>query len=216
MKIRNTQAAELFVWTDIDPIYEDDFNQWYDREHMEERVAISGFKWARRYRAVSKKARKYLALYRTENIDVFTSDVYKKAFECQTAWSNTNFERMTNTKRRVMHVSHEDGFGCGASIGLIRLRDTEVRFNDLEQAIKIVSKTDGVLRIRVLEPDQVLSTPLPSENKSQDKLESTIVIDATTEPASAAAVRIVLDQLSLSTERGLTFNLMWELHSDDL
>ncbi len=26
--------GELFIWTDIDPAHEADFNRWYDREHM--------------------------------------------------------------------------------------------------------------------------------------------------------------------------------------
>lgn len=40
MTLVDSQNAELFVWTDIDPSHEEEFNQWYDREHMEERVAI--------------------------------------------------------------------------------------------------------------------------------------------------------------------------------
>src|SRR3546814_7604945 len=58
--------GELFIWTDIDPAHEDDFNQWYDREHMAERAGIAGFQWARRYRATQGE-RRYLALYRTED-----------------------------------------------------------------------------------------------------------------------------------------------------
>ena len=38
---------------DIDPSDEADFNRWYDREHLEERVAIDGFLEARRYVARS-------------------------------------------------------------------------------------------------------------------------------------------------------------------
>ena len=33
-------AGELLIWTNIDPAHEDDFNRWYDREHMTERAAI--------------------------------------------------------------------------------------------------------------------------------------------------------------------------------
>ena len=32
--------GELFIWTDIDPAHEDDFNQWYGCEHMAERAGI--------------------------------------------------------------------------------------------------------------------------------------------------------------------------------
>jgi hypothetical protein len=39
----------LLTSMDIDPSDEADFNRWYDREHLEERVAIAGFLEARRY-----------------------------------------------------------------------------------------------------------------------------------------------------------------------
>lgn len=71
--LRESDAAELFVWTDIEPEYEADFNRWYDREHMEERVSLPGFQWARRYRAAATGTPRYLALYRAESIAVFTS-----------------------------------------------------------------------------------------------------------------------------------------------
>src|SRR5699024_12665698 len=44
--------AELFIWTDVDPNYEDDLNQWYEHEHMLERASIPGFVWAWRYSAM--------------------------------------------------------------------------------------------------------------------------------------------------------------------
>ena len=39
----------LLTSMDIDPSDEAEFNRWYDREHLEERVAIDGFLEARRY-----------------------------------------------------------------------------------------------------------------------------------------------------------------------
>ncbi len=39
----------LLTSMDIDAADEADFNRWYDREHLEERVAIDGFLEARRY-----------------------------------------------------------------------------------------------------------------------------------------------------------------------
>ena len=111
MNLTPTANGQLFVWTDIDPAHEADFNAWYDREHMEERVAIPGMLWARRYRAHDDTARRYLAIYRTESLGTFTSDAYRAAFTRQTDWSNRNFARMGNTQRRVMAVNAEAGFG---------------------------------------------------------------------------------------------------------
>ena len=39
----------LLTSMDIDSLHEAEFNRWYDREHLEERVAIEGFEEARRY-----------------------------------------------------------------------------------------------------------------------------------------------------------------------
>ena len=39
----------LLTSMDVDPLHEAEFNRWYDREHLEERVAIDGFVEARRY-----------------------------------------------------------------------------------------------------------------------------------------------------------------------
>ena len=121
MNLTPTANGQLFVWTDIDPAHEADFNAWYDREHMEERVAIPGMLWARRYRAHDDAARRYLAIYRTESLGTFTSDAYRAAFTRQTDWSNRNFARMGNTQRRVMAVSAEAGFGAGCAVALAEL-----------------------------------------------------------------------------------------------
>ena len=66
----------LLTSMDIDPADEADFNRWYDREHLEERVAIDGFLEARRYVAHAGSP-KYLCLYSTETFDVLDSPAYR-------------------------------------------------------------------------------------------------------------------------------------------
>ncbi|MEH6647800.1 hypothetical protein [Sulfitobacter sp.] len=112
MSVRQIRRSfSVRVWSDIDPGHEADFNQWYNREHMEERVRIPGFTGARRYHAVSGSARRYLTLYRTSSLADFTSDAYRKALTKQTQWSITNFGRISNTRCQVIDVKQEAGFG---------------------------------------------------------------------------------------------------------
>lgn len=215
IRLDREAQGELFIWTDIDTAFEEDFNQWYDREHMAERAAISGFSWARRYRACNGD-RRYLALYRTESVNVFTSAVYKKAFEHQTPWSIANFSRMTNTNRRVTVVSPLAGAGTGGALALIRLGSHDNAERVAKLADTVLSDMDGVLALRVLTPDTGLSTPLPSEDPNGRVLEPFLVIDTTTEPAAAAAARLFVEELGLSDGSSSTFTLLWDLRSDDL
>ena len=70
----------LLTSMDIDPKHEADFNRWYDREHLIERVAIDGFLEARRYIA-HQGSPKYLCLYSTETFDVLDSPAYRTVLE---------------------------------------------------------------------------------------------------------------------------------------
>lgn len=215
IRLDREAPGELFIWTDIDPAFEDDFNQWYDREHMEERAAIEGFRWARRYRS-SSGGRRYLALYRTESVNVFTSAPYKAAFESQTKWSLSNFERMTNTNRRVMVVSSLAGVGTGGALALVALGTQENAERVAAMAASVQAEMDGVLALRVLTPDAGLSAPLPSENPEGRVLEPMLVIDTTVEPVAAAVARLFVEELNLDSSSSASFALLWELRSDDL
>jgi hypothetical protein len=68
----------LLTSMDIDPSDEADFNRWYDREHLKERVAIDGFLEARRYVAHAASP-KYLSLYSTRTFEVLDSPAYRTA-----------------------------------------------------------------------------------------------------------------------------------------
>ena len=214
--IRTTDQAQLLVWSDIDPDHEADFNQWYDREHMEERVRIPGFTGARRYRAVSGSARRYLALYRASSLADFTSDAYRKAFTKQTQWSITNFGRMSNTRRRVMQVPQEGGFGWGGALVLIELVPNAMDTDAVSTVRGKLMAEEGVLRVHHMIPDETLSTPLPSENTEGRVLAPCIAIDVTSEPIAEATLRQLTEQLGGAVREAETFRLMWSLDAQDL
>jgi hypothetical protein len=59
----------LLVYADlIDPKYEEEFNAWYDTEHLPQLMALPGFLDAARYVAV-KGGPKYLAAYELEDVE---------------------------------------------------------------------------------------------------------------------------------------------------
>src|SRR6201995_5849112 len=88
----------LLTSMDIDAADDEDFNRWYDREHLEERVAIDGFVEARRYVARTGSP-KYLCLYSTETLNVLDSPNYRARLASPTDWSKKTMARFKNMIR---------------------------------------------------------------------------------------------------------------------
>src|ERR1700720_4096063 len=125
----------LLTSMDIDPSHEAEFNRWYDREHLEERVAIDGFLEARRYVA-HQGSPKYLGLYSTETFEVLDSPAYRKALANQTDWSRKTIARFKNMIRAVARVTISHGVGRGAALGIIRLRPYAGGEDKLREALR--------------------------------------------------------------------------------
>src|SRR5439155_19225370 len=98
----------LLTSMDIDPSDELDFNRWYDREHLVERVAIEGFLEARRYVAYQGTP-KYLCLYSTGTFEVLDSPRYRAALMNPTDWSMANLARFNNMIRSIGPINTSRG-----------------------------------------------------------------------------------------------------------
>lgn len=68
----------LMVSMEPTPAYDEEFNDWYDMEHIPERTRIPGFESGRRFVCLSGWPR-YLSFYDLSAIDVLESEAYKKA-----------------------------------------------------------------------------------------------------------------------------------------
>src|SRR5438132_13352857 len=93
----------LITLMDADPAEERDFNQWYDKEHIIERVSIPGFLEARRYIALAAEP-KYLNFYTTETLEVLRSPASLKAPPNPTPWTRhpiPKFRKFSHAAARV-------------------------------------------------------------------------------------------------------------------
>lgn len=163
----------LYVATNIGDEDEADFNQWYDHEHVEERVAITGFLSGTRYQAINAE-RKYLGLYETDSLEAFTSGDYHAAFTHQTAWSVENLQKMVNPMRRVSAVVHKHGKGTGNQLAVLTLQ--AINGNTLSAWQQLISQTPGYISSSVLMPDSILSSPLPKESQDHRKMQPMLLI----------------------------------------
>ena len=66
----------LIVWADIPSEKEDDFNSWYNEEHLAELLSVPGVLSAARYEATSSGP-KHMAIYELESSAVVETDAFK-------------------------------------------------------------------------------------------------------------------------------------------
>jgi hypothetical protein len=67
---------------------DEEFNAWYDTEHLAERLAIPGFRSATRWIADAPPGEgRYLATYELDSVQVLASHDYLARFHSPTPWS---------------------------------------------------------------------------------------------------------------------------------
>lgn len=214
----------LMTSMDIDAAHEQEFNQWYDREHLAERVAIDGFLEARRYVAVNA-ALKYLGLYSTATFDVLDSDAYRTALANQTAWSLANIGRFKNMLRSVARITVSRGQGRGAALGLVRIRPPEGDVDGLREALRALldpGMIHDIISMHLMESDPRLSKPLTDDPAAPNPAARDwyVLIDGTDADAVARIMEGRFDSAIATAGATLisrgTYRLMWDLVKADL
>ena len=213
----------LLTSMDIDPSDDVDFNRWYDREHLEERVAIPGFLEARRYIA-HQGSPKYLCLYSTETFDVLDSPAYRAKLANQTDWSRKTMARFKNMIRAVARITISRGQGRGAALGIVRLRPMAGGEDKLRTALQQKlnpEKSDGIISMHLIENDPALSKPLTDEPASPNLGSGDwfVLIDGTHVNAISAAIAALVGDNSAFKSSVIStgvYNLMWDLSKTDI
>ena len=210
----------LLTSMDIDAAHEAEFNRWYDREHLEERVAIEGFVEARRYVAhetsytinsttvpgdgsvaeysftPQEALPKYLCLYSTESIETFNGSAYKTRLANPTEWSTKTMARFKNMIRAVARITLSRGNGRGGALGIIRLRPLKESEESLRNFLGDAldpKALDGIISMHLIENDPALSGPtagIPSASAGSG--DWFVLIDATDVRAAATSLTVQL------------------------
>jgi len=213
----------LLTSMDIDAADEADLNRWYDREHLEERVAIDGFLEARRYVAHSGSP-KFLFLYSTKTIEVLDSPGYRAKLANPTPWSVKTMAGFKNMIRAVARITASRGTGRGAVLGIVRLRP-EGNADELRKTLlqRLEPKElDGIISMHLLESDAKLSGPtkeLPAAGNAGAS-DWFVLVDGTNVGAvsSVLAARFTGNAVPQHTRQissGL-YELMWDLAKSDI
>ena len=149
----------MMVWADIPADKEDDFNRWYQEEHLQELLSVPGVLNAARYEATSSGP-KHLACYELESADVVNTEAFKS--RPLTEWGSraqpriigTNFINNTYEMIHPIALTPEiAGSGMAAALQIGRMDvgpENEEEWNRWYSGIYVPNyeKVPGVIRGR--------------------------------------------------------------------
>jgi hypothetical protein len=110
----------LMTFTQVPPALEADFNEWYNREHLDERINIPGFRRARRYQGIDAAIR-YFTTYEALSSDDIASPAYLDVLKEQTEWSRRIMPQFSKWHRMPCRVVADHTHGMGAALCLLRV-----------------------------------------------------------------------------------------------
>ena len=207
----------LITAMDVDAEHEDEYNIWYDREHLAERVAIDGFLEARRW--ISTEASpKYFCTYSTAKFEDLVGPAYQLALASQTDWSKKNISRFQNMLRVVGRIGASRGQGRGAALAVVRLRPaagSEAALRTQLYEMLDPEMQQGIISMHLIESDPKLSKSLTEPDKPNPGAADWFVL---VEGTDIEAVRALADARfsSVAPVSFSTYHLMWDLSKSDL
>ena len=112
---RAARPGVMIVMTDIPPEEEARFNEWYDTEHVPERVAIDGVRGARRFvryddapqpavgTVAAARGPRYVVIYELDDLSVLHGDWAELAAQ-HSDLSRLMYPHLTNLTREVFEL----------------------------------------------------------------------------------------------------------------
>jgi len=218
----NEDEGMLLILNDVEPDHEEEFNLWYDTEHLKERVQVPGFVAAVRYRAVSAP-RQYCALYRTRDVGVFESAEYRARLAMQSDWSRRVLRTFVNPHRSVGRISSSVGSGTGGFLSLLRIpgdRDGGAGPSWREGAIDTLAEARWMIAVSIFESVPHLSGPVAEYRPTTSPIlasEDVVLLLEASQPevlSPESLSAIAGPALREATHLGV-YSFVWELAQQD-
>ncbi len=198
----------LLTFTGVPGDLEEEFNEWYNREHLDERLDLRGFRRARRYVAVDATP-KYFASYETERVEDLATPDYLAVLADQTPRSKRIMAAFTAFGRLTCRATIDLCHGVGGAICLVRCFPKAEAEDALrawldQTALPAAVARPGLLGACLWENDlEVANAParaLGLDFPAATTVEWAIQIEGAEPGATAAAARAVLSPAALDQQ----------------
>ncbi|MBT5265999.1 MAG: hypothetical protein HOL85_14280 [Rhodospirillaceae bacterium] len=190
----------LITFTEVPAETEEEFNEWYNREHIDERVWMPGFHRARRYVDATGSAKvKYFATYETDKPEDLSTPAYMALLGDQSVWSKKIMAQFNKFDRLTCKITIDQTHGFGAAVSIARFFPLEGRMDDLRRHMADTLLPSLIARPNMLgaflaendldvsnEGAKAQGRPIPADQKS----EWTVILEGATVEAAKSALSV--------------------------
>ncbi|MGQ0581432.1 MAG: hypothetical protein ACT4O6_05820 [Reyranella sp.] len=201
----------LVVFTEVKARDERDLNEWYNREHIDERINLPGFHRARRYVAV-RGTPKYLATYECDTVGDLATPGYLHLLANQTPWSQAVMAKFTHFHRITLRTQVDLTHGVGGVVACVRFVPDPRKRKPLvawlqETALPQAIGRPGLVGAFAGETDlEITNAPLQEKSMDHPRAEEAewIVMLEGADAASVGAAARILFKLAALKPFGVT------------
>lgn len=158
----------LFVMNDIDAHVEAEFNEWYQTEHVLQRMNLPGFMSARRYRALGD-SQAYMTFYRCKDVAVLEQPAYQDILVNPTTLTKKMMPHFRNMVRSACDETWSAGSGLGGEAVVLRCapkpgQEQAARAYIAQELYSQLAQANCLVRLALWEASQnVGAAPSPEE-----------------------------------------------------
>jgi hypothetical protein len=149
MRREATMAGILAIWNDFAPEALELFEKWYNREHLQERVGVPGFRFGRRYERVTGGDRRFFAFYEVDSPAVLTSPAYVERLNSPTPWTSEVMLSFRGMVRTVCELRATAGDLIGSHAVVLRADEEMQPSADAEAFVRAMAERAGVARVQL-------------------------------------------------------------------
>ncbi len=203
----------LALWNDCTPGDEEKYETWYQREHLQDRLKLPGFRVGRRFEAVDGSPQ-FFTYYETDSTDVLLTNIYQAQVNNPSPMTRTIMSRtFINMNRTVCERTWCEGTMTGGFVVTARSQDDT---DDVDDAgMRALVKDLNVARVEKWTGVERSANPSTEENirGGDDRVASCIVVHVLREDHARKLNRKLRLSLGNKTEIGL-YRLLCELRAD--
>ncbi|WP_395708312.1 hypothetical protein [Reyranella sp.] len=187
----------LVVYSEVTARDERDLNEWYNREHIDERINLPGFHRARRYVAV-RGSPKYLATYECDSADDLATPGYLHLLANPTPWTAAVTGRFTRFNRLTLRLQVDLTHGVGGVLTAVRFIPNPRERNALTEWLRDTALPKAIARPGLVgasagENDiEIANAPLRDASMDRpraDEVEWVVLIEGSDASAVGVAAR---------------------------